>query len=192
MAQISSTSLYAKTRYIRRWRQSDTQQIGRKNLVHTIGISHGLETRSPKAVCRKLAQMFVGLKFQIHTHTHTHTHTPTPTHTHTHTHTYIYIHTYIHTHTHIYTNIHIYRVIRNDCRCFNNCHLVLQMQPHVISFYGVTSRIRFMFLLFPQISRNRRYESEPPLKPSPLTCYKQFGTNSIIVLMFVESQLVHI
>ena len=36
------------------------------------------------------------------------------------------------------------------------------------------------------------YESEPPLKPSPLTCYKQFGTNAIIVLMFVESQRVHI
>ena len=35
-------------------------------------------------------------------------------------------------------------------------------------------------------------ESEPPLKPSPLTCYKQFGMNSIIVLMFVESQRVHI
>ena len=34
------------------------------------------------------------------------------------------------------------------------CHLVLQMQTHVISFYGVTSKIRFMFLLFPQISRN--------------------------------------
>ena len=34
------------------------------------------------------------------------------------------------------------------------CHLVLQMQPHVISFYGVTSRIGFMFLLFPQVSRN--------------------------------------
>jgi len=32
--------------------------------------------------------------------------------------------------------------------------LHLQMQPHVISFYGVTSRIRFMFLLFPQVSRN--------------------------------------
>jgi len=30
------------------------------------------------------------------------------------------------------------------------------------------------------------------LKPSPLTCYKQFGTNSIIVLMFVESQRLHI
>ena len=34
------------------------------------------------------------------------------------------------------------------------CHLVLQMQPHVISFYGVTSRIRFMFVLFPQVFRN--------------------------------------
>ena len=49
-----------------------------------------------------------------------------------------------------------YRVIRNDCRGFNNSpgHLVLQMQPHVISFCGVTSSIRFMFLLFPQVSRN--------------------------------------
>ena len=70
------------------------------------------------------------------------------------------------------------------------CHLFLQMRPHVLSFYGVMSRIRFMFLLFPQVSRNWRYESEPPLKPSPLTCYKQFGTKSIIVLMFVESQRV--
>ena len=26
----------------------------------------------------------------------------------------------------------------------------------------------------------------------PLTCYKQFGKNSIFVLMFVESQRVHI
>ena len=31
-----------------------------------------------------------------------------------------------------------------------------------------------------------------PMKPSPLTCYKPFGTNSIIVLMFVELQRVHI
>ena len=54
------------------------------------------------------------------------------------------------------------------------CHLVLQMQPHVISFYGVTSRIRFMFFLFPQVSRNWRYESEPLLKPSPLK-----ATNSL-------------
>ena len=85
----------------------------------------------------------------------------------------------------------MYRVIRNDCRDFNNCYLVLHMQSHVISFYGVTSRIKFMFLLFQQVTRNWRYESEPPLKPSLLTCYKQFGTNSIIVLMFVESQRVH-
>jgi len=35
-------------------------------------------------------------------------------------------------------------------------------------------------------------QSEPPLKQSPLTCYKQLGTNSIIVLMFVELQRVHI
>jgi hypothetical protein len=33
---------------------------------------------------------------------------------------------------------------------------------------------------------------EPPLKPSPLICYEQFGTNSVIVLMFVESQRVYI
>jgi len=42
------------------------------------------------------------------------------------------------------------------------------------------------------VSLNWRYESEPPLKPSPLTCYRQFGTNSIIVLMFVDSQRLHI
>ena len=28
-------------------------------------------------------------------------------------------------------------------RCYSPGHLILQMQPHVISFYGVTSRIRF-------------------------------------------------
>jgi len=35
------------------------------------------------------------------------------------------------------------------------------------------------------------YKSEPLLKPSSLTCYKQFGMNSIIT-MFVGSQKVHI
>jgi hypothetical protein len=34
-------------------------------------------------------------------------------------------------------------------------HNTLQMQPHAISFYGVASRIRFMFLLFPQVSLNQ-------------------------------------
>jgi len=46
--------------------------------------------------------------------------------------------------------------------------------------------------LYVQVSQNWRYKSEPPLKPSPLKCYKQFGRNSIIMLMFVESQRVHI
>jgi len=59
-----------------------------------------------------------------------------------------------------YKPVNTYRVIQNDFWGFNNLsytiHLVLQMQPHVISFYGVTSRIRFMFLLFPQVSRNWR------------------------------------
>jgi len=31
----------------------------------------------------------------------------------------------------------------------STCQIVLQMQSNVISFYGVASRIRFMFLLFP-------------------------------------------
>ena len=33
-------------------------------------------------------------------------------------------------------------------------HNTIQMQPHTIAFYGVTSRMRFMFLLFPQVTRN--------------------------------------
>jgi len=49
-------------------------------------------------------------------------------------------------------------------RYYSPGHLVLQMQPHVISFHGVTSKIRFMFLLFPQVSRNWRYGLEPSLK----------------------------
>jgi hypothetical protein len=68
----------------------------------------------------------------------------------------------------------INRAIENDCRegeggtrHYPPGHLFLQMQLHVIYFYGVTSRIRFMFLLFTQVSR----------KPSPLICCKQFGTN---------------
>jgi len=51
------------------------------------------------------------------------------------------------------TYLILYRVIQNDCRGVKNLpytiHLVLQMQPLVISFYGVTSRFRFMPLLFP-------------------------------------------
>jgi len=39
---------------------------------------------------------------------------------------------------------------------------------------------------------NGRYQSVPPLKPSPLTCYKEFGSNWSIVLMFAEKQRMHI
>lgn len=56
-----------------------------------------------------------------------------------------------------------------------------QIQFHVIYFYGAMSRIKFIFLFFPQISWNWRYKSELPLKPSPLTYYKKFGTNLIIM-----------
>jgi hypothetical protein len=56
-------------------------------------------------------------------------------------------------------------------RCHSPGHLVLRTQPHVTSINGVRSKIRFMFLLFPQVSRNWMCESEPPLKPLPLTCY---------------------
>jgi len=57
--------------------------------------------------------------------------------------------------------------------------------PNVF-FYDVRCAVVMHF------SRNWWYGSEPPLKPSPLTCYKQFGTKSIFVLMFVESQRMHI
>jgi len=113
---------------------------------------------------------------------------------------HIYIYIYIYTH-YIYPYTHVISLYLYDVKytglfkmvvtILTTCHLVLQMQPHVIYLYGVTSRIRFMFLLFPQISRNWRYESEQSLKPSQLACYKQFRTNSIIVLMFVESQRVY-
>jgi len=64
----------------------------------------------------------------------------------------------------------------------NNHHLTIPFEGGMHSFKRQGDRV----------SRNWRYKSEPPLKPSPLTCYKQFGTNSIIVFMFVELQRVHI
>jgi len=56
-----------------------------------------------------------------------------------------------------------------------------------VFFYDVRCAVDMHFSAW-----NWRYKSQPPLKPSPLTCYKQSGMNSIIVLMFVESQRVHI
>jgi len=64
----------------------------------------------------------------------------------------------------------------------NNHHLSIPFEGGMLSFKRQGACV----------SRNWRYESEPSSKPSPLTTYKQFGTNSIIVLMFVESQRVHI
>jgi hypothetical protein len=71
----------------------------------------------------------------------------------------------------------LYRVIQNDCRGFNNLsytiYLVLQMQAHVISYYGVTSRIRFMIHLFPQLSRNwRLLHVTNSLERTRLSCWR--------------------
>jgi len=38
------------------------------------------------------------------------------------------------------------------------------MQPHVIYFYGFTSRIRFMFLLFPQESRELKVRNRTAIE----------------------------
>jgi len=83
----------------------------------------------------------------------------------------------------------LYKVIQNDCRGFNN------LPP------GSPDATPCDFFLWGYVKDQVYVPPLPasipelkilPLKPLPLTCYKQFGTNSIIVLMFVESQRVHI
>ena len=65
----------------------------------------------------------------------------------------------------------LYMVIRNDCRGFNNLSYTIHLRFLVISFYGVTSRIRFMFLLFPQVSRNwRLLHATKSLELTRLSC----------------------
>ena len=71
------------------------------------------------------------------------------------------------------------------------CHLVLQMHRNVISFYGVALKYQVYVPPLPA--------SIPELKVRIRTAIEtitadmiQFGTNSIIVLMFVESQRMHI
>ena len=54
----------------------------------------------------------------------------------------------------IYSQIRSTGLFEKTVGVLTTCHPVLQMQPHVISFHGVTSRIRFMFILLPQVSRN--------------------------------------
>ena len=62
------------------------------------------------------------------------------------------------------------------------CHLVLQMQPpcHFFLWGYVKDQV-----YVPPLPA-----SIPELKFA--TCYRQYGTSYIIVLMFVESQKVHI
>jgi hypothetical protein len=65
----------------------------------------------------------------------------------------------------------------------------IKNQPLTIPFEGGMHNFKRQFAC---VFRNGTYESEPPLKPLPLRIYEHFGTNSIIVLMFVGSQSVHI
>ena len=66
----------------------------------------------------------------------------------------------------------LFEMIGGVIRCYSPGHLVLQMQPHVISFYRVTSRIRFMFLLFRQVSRNwRLLRATNSLERTRLSCW---------------------
>jgi hypothetical protein len=58
-----------------------------------------------------------------------------------------------------------------------------------VFFYDVRCAVVMDFSAWSAVHKDG---GSPPFKPSPLTCYKQFGTNSIIVLMFVESRRVHI
>jgi hypothetical protein len=72
-------------------------------------------------------------------------------------------------------------------------HSVLQMQPHVISFYGVTSRTGLR-------SPPPRPASIPELKVGIRTAtetvtadsYRQFGASWLVVLLSVESQTVRL
>ena len=46
----------------------------------------------------------------------------------------------------------------------------------IFLFNRTTLQVFVTYLIGALVSRNWRYESEPPLKPSPRTCYRQFGT----------------
>jgi len=86
-----------------------------------------------------------------------------------------------------------YRVIQNDCR---GTIFQRQFRTKFGKQQPSDNSIRRCYPHFQETEcvclPELKVRIEPPLKPSPLTCYKQFGTNSIIVLMYVESQRVHI
>ena len=74
-----------------------------------------------------------------------------------------------------FLNLNIYRVIRNDCRGFNNLPpRSPDENPCDFFLWGYVKD---------QVYVRPLPASIPELKV--VTCYKQFGTNSIIALMFV-------
>ena len=94
----------------------------------------------------------------------------------------------------------MYRVIKNDFRGFNNLsytkdlreeYVVAPMDQEILKVFFYDERCAVV-MHFSAWSAVYYDGGKPPLKPSPLTCYKQFGMNLIIVLMFVKSQRVNI
>jgi hypothetical protein len=87
----------------------------------------------------------------------------------------------------------LYRVIQNDFRGFNNLSYTIHFRWEYIAVYSYTdgSRNSQSFLFWCVVCSSytflRLERSLLRLTPSPLTCYKQFGKNSIFMLMFVES-----
>ena len=85
-----------------------------------------------------------------------------------------------------------YSVIRNDCRGFNNLPPPSPDATPCDFFLWGYVKDQVYVLPLPTSIPELKVRIRTATEPSPLTCYKQFGTNSIIVLMFVESQRVHI
>ena len=93
----------------------------------------------------------------------------------------------------VWIYVYIDMFIHNDCRSTvvqRNFQTKFGKQPPSdIPFEGGMQSFKRQGAC---VFRNWSYQSESPLKPLPVTWYEQFGTNWIIVLMFVESQRVHI
>jgi len=86
----------------------------------------------------------------------------------------------------------LYRVIRNDCRGFNNLPpRSPDATPCAFFLWGYVKHQVYVPPLTASIPE-MKVRIRTATETSPRTCYKQFGMNSIIVLMFVESQRVRI
>ena len=85
----------------------------------------------------------------------------------------------------------MYRVIRNDCQT------LLAWPPRspdaIPCDFFLWGNVKDQVYVppLPASIPELKVRIRTAIEPSLLTCYKQFGTNSIIVLMFVESQRVH-